>query len=70
MVLHYPELAERCELIKTKLDQMMPVPVRASTYAQEGVERERQRIAARAGWNRMPLAELRLAIRVEQKAPV
>lgn len=71
MDIDFREVAERCKLIRTKLNQMMPIPADAGEYLQEGLRRERRRIMIKAGWWRLPIEELRLIARssTTKKAP-
>jgi len=53
------EAVERAELITTILDRIKPIPKNAPQNVQDDIDSERQMLVMRAGWNKMPIAELR-----------
>jgi|WetSurMetagenome_2_1015567.scaffolds.fasta_scaffold47784_4 hypothetical protein len=53
------EFAERAELIVVMLDRISPIPQNVPQYVQDAIDSERQMLVMRAGWNNMPIDELR-----------
>ncbi len=53
------EITERGELILAILDKIKPIPKNAPGNVQDEIDTDRQILVLRAGWNTMPLEELR-----------
>lgn len=53
------EFKERAKLIEGMLDKIKPIPKRAPREVKELTDAERQMLVLRAGWNNMPIEELR-----------
>jgi hypothetical protein len=59
------DFEERTSLIQIILDRIKPVPKCAPEDVQDAIDTERQMLVLRAGWNNMPIAELRKLIHPE-----
>ncbi|MBI2676847.1 MAG: hypothetical protein HYX21_02800 [Candidatus Yanofskybacteria bacterium] len=53
------EFEERGKLIEQMLDKIYPFHPKMPENIREGVETDRQILVMRAGWNTMPIEELR-----------